>query len=102
MAKHKIYIASSWRNEFYPKVVEVLRIAGHDVDDFRNPPSGDEGFKWSNVDPNYMDWAPEEYRQQLTYPQAERQFKDARWLTMEELDSIKWLPADVEVLKALQ
>ena len=28
--------------------------------------------------------------------------EDARWLTMEELDSVKWLPADVEVLKALQ
>ena len=28
--------------------------------------------------------------------------EDARWLTMEELDSVKWLPADLEVLKALQ
>ena len=28
--------------------------------------------------------------------------EDARWLTMKELDSVKWLPADLEVLKALQ
>ena len=76
MAKHKIYVASSWRNEFYPEVVDALREAGHDVYDFRNPPSGDDGFKWSNVDPNYMDWSPEEYRQQLSCPQAERQFKN--------------------------
>ena len=76
MANHKIYVASSWRNEFYPEVVETLREAGHDVYDFRNPPSGDDGFKWSNVDPNYMDWSPEEYRQQLSCPQAERQFKN--------------------------
>ncbi|MEE1080897.1 MAG: hypothetical protein U0L19_07250 [Bacteroidales bacterium] len=76
MAKHKIYVASSWRNEFYPEVVETLREAGHDVYDFRNPPSGDDGFKWSNVDPNYMDWSPEEYCQQLSCPQAERQFKN--------------------------
>ena len=41
MAKHKIYVASSWRNEFYTEVVETLREAGHDVYDFRNPPSGD-------------------------------------------------------------
>ena len=75
MAKHKIYVASSWRNEFYPEVVDALREAGHDVYDFRNPPSGDDGFKWSNVDPNFMDWSPEEYRQQLSCPQAERQFK---------------------------
>ena len=76
MAKHKIYVASSWRNEFYTEVVDALREAGHDVYDFRNPPSGDEGFKWSNVDPNYMDWTPEESCQQLSCQQAERQFKN--------------------------
>ena len=64
------------RNEFYPEVVEALCKVGHDVYDFRNPPSGDGGFKWSNVDPNYMDWTPEEYRQQLSCPQSERQFRN--------------------------
>ena len=47
--KHKIYVASSWRNGYYPEVVTKLREAGHDVYDFRNPPSGDPGFKWSSV-----------------------------------------------------
>ena len=75
-AHHKIYVASSWRNEFYPEVVEALREAGHDVYDFRNPPNGDGGFKWGNVDPDYMEWTPEEYRQQLSCSQAERQFKN--------------------------
>ena len=55
----KIYVASSWRNEFYPSVVETLRKAGHEVYDFRNPPSGDPGFKWSNVDAGYMEWTPQ-------------------------------------------
>jgi len=73
---HKIYVASSWRNEFYSEVVDTLRDVGHDVYDFRNPPSGYGGFKWSNVDPNYMDWTPEEYRLQLSCSQAERQFKN--------------------------
>ena len=41
MMKRKIYVASSWRNEYYPEVVAKLREAGHDVYDFRNPPSGD-------------------------------------------------------------
>lgn len=76
MAKHKIYVASSWRNEFYPSVVETLRNDGHEVYDFRNPPTGDEGFKWGNVDPDYMDWTPQEYREQLSCQQAERQFKN--------------------------
>lgn len=46
MIQRKIYVASSWRNTFYPEVVARLREAGHDVYDFRNPPSGDPGFKW--------------------------------------------------------
>ena len=28
--------------------------------------------------------------------------EDARWLAMNELDSVKWLPADVEVVRALK
>lgn len=70
----KIYVASSWRNEFYPSVVETLRKAGHEVYDFRHPPSGDPGFKWSNVDADYMEWTPQEYRNRLHDPKAERQF----------------------------
>lgn len=76
MLTRKIYVASSWRNEFYPEVVEALRKAGHAVYDFRNPPSGDEGFMWSNVDPNYMEWTPQEYRDQLDCQLAKRQFKN--------------------------
>ena len=76
MAKHRIYVASSWRNEFCPEVVVALRAAGHEVYDFRNPPSGDGGFNWMDVDPNYMDWSPQEYREQLHCEKAERQFKN--------------------------
>lgn len=69
-----IYVASSWRNEHYPEVVNRLREAGLNVYDFRNPPSGDPGFKWVNVDLNYMDWNPAEYRDMLQHPKAMRQF----------------------------
>ncbi len=71
---HKIYVASSWRNVHYESVVRALCEAGHDVYDFRNPPSGDEGFKWSCVSADYMDWSPQEYREQLGHPKAVRQF----------------------------
>jgi hypothetical protein len=71
---HRIYVASSWRNEYYPEVVEALRSAGHEVYDFRNPPSGDPGFKWSSISSDYMQWSPVEYRAQLHHPKAERQF----------------------------
>jgi hypothetical protein len=69
-----IYVASSWRNEHYPEVVTRLREAGFDVYDFRNPPSGDPGFKWGNVDPGYMEWTPQKYRDMLMHPKAVRQF----------------------------
>ena len=72
----KIYVASSWRNEFYPSVVSALRDAGYDVYDFRNPPSGGHGFKWSEISPDYMDWTPEEYRQHMEDPRAKAQFKN--------------------------
>jgi len=74
VAQRKIYVASSWRNEYYPDVVAKLREAGHDVYDFRNPPSGDPGFKWGNVDPQYMEWSPQQYRDMLHHPKAERQY----------------------------
>ncbi len=37
----KVYVASSWHNEIYPKVVETLRQAGHDVYDFRRQGGSD-------------------------------------------------------------
>ena len=55
MTRRKIYVASSWRNGYYPDVVAKLREAGYDVYDFRNPPSGDPGFKWSSVSEEYID-----------------------------------------------
>lgn len=54
----KLYIASSWRNTYYPSVVKAMRGAGHTVYDFR-----DQGFRWSAVDPDYNEWKyhPERY-----------------------------------------
>lgn len=69
-----IYVASSWRNEYYPEVIVKLREAGFYVYDFRNPPSGDPGFKWGSIDPGFMDWTPSQYRNMLRHPKAERQF----------------------------
>ena len=37
----KVYVASSWRNDVYPQVLEVLRQAGHDVYDFRHQGGAD-------------------------------------------------------------
>lgn len=79
----RIYVASSWRNEFQPLVVAELREDGHDVYDFRHPEPGNDGFSWRQVDP---EWSPSEaapgrptdvaaYLKMLDHPIAERGFK---------------------------
>ena len=52
----RIYVASSWRNQYYPEVVERLRGAGHEVYDFRHPPHGGNGFRWTEIDPDALEW----------------------------------------------
>ena len=71
----KIYVASSWRNQYYPVVVKALRGAGHEVYDFRNPPQGGNGFRWTDLDDNAPNWTFEEYAEGLHHPLAERQFE---------------------------
>ena len=70
----RIYVASSWRNKYYPDVVGRLRTEGHDVYDFRNPPHGGAGFHWTDVDENAPNWTFREYEEGLRHPLAERQF----------------------------
>lgn len=70
----RLYIASSWRNQHYPSVVEALRNAGFDVYDFRNPGPGEEPFKWEFVGNDWLGWTPEQYREKLKHPRSERQF----------------------------
>ena len=70
----RIYVASSWRNNYYPEVVERLKAAGHYVYDFRNPPHGGNGFHWTDLDKNAPNWTFEEYAKGLSHPLAERQF----------------------------
>lgn len=68
--KHNIYVASSWRNEYQPNVVQVLRNAGHAVYDFREPTPGATGFQWSAIDPDWQYWDPSAYRVALNHPVA--------------------------------
>ncbi len=69
-----VYVASSWRNSYYPEVVRRLRMEGHDVYDFRNPPHGGSGFRWTDVDENAPNWTFAQYAEGLRHPLAERQF----------------------------
>jgi len=57
----KIYVASSWRNPIQPLIVCALRDFGHEVYDFRRPREDNYGFAWSEVNPEWMKWTPEEF-----------------------------------------
>lgn len=62
----RIYLASSWRNERQPELVEYLRQEGHQVYDFRAPFNGVPGFAWREIDPNWQAWSAQRYRELLT------------------------------------
>lgn len=63
----RIYVASSWRNPYQPNIVDRLRMAGHEVYDFRNPPNGVPGFAWSAAGmPDRESLSAETYREVLT------------------------------------
>ena len=86
-----IYVASSWRNPFFLDVVSRLRDAGHEVYDFRNPPHGGEGFRWTDIDENAPHWSFDQYAEGLHHPLAERQFKA-------DLDALSWADTCILVL----
>ncbi len=85
----KVYVASSWRNKYYPEVVRQLRSHGFEVYDFRNPPDGKGGFFWKDVDPNWENWTTKQYIDNLHHEWAEYGFK-------RDIDAMK--RADVCVL----
>lgn len=83
---YRVYVASSWRNTVQPVVVNVLRAQGHEVYDFRNPPSG-TGFSWAEVKPTAApgiagkgsDWeAVDDYLAMIAHPRAVEGFESDR------------------------
>lgn len=87
----KFYVASSWRNSYQQRVVEVLRMMEHEVYDFKNPTSGDVGFSWSEIDPNWLNWTTAEYLEALKHPLAEKGFNL-------DFDAMKWANICIMVL----
>lgn len=91
MNKLKIYVASSWRNDYQEQVVEVLRSMGHEVYDFKNPPHGRGGFAWSDIQEDWQAWTTEDYREALNHEIAIDGFNS-------DFDGMKWADTCVMVL----
>lgn len=79
-----VYIASSWRNPLQQGIVHLLRAARIDCYDFRKPTSNDparqqgDGFRWSEIDPSWLGWKPEDWRKALAHPIAQAGFAQDR------------------------
>lgn len=71
----RVYVASSWRNDWQPDIVRRLRQDHHSVYDFRNPEPGNTGFAWSSIDPDWQQWTWEQYREALRHPVAAEGFR---------------------------
>lgn len=67
---NRIYVASSWRNEHQQFVVAKLREAEFEVYDFKNPAPGERGFHWSDIDPDWKNWTPAQFKTALDHPIA--------------------------------
>lgn len=77
-----IYVAASWRNESQPGVIKILRNAGHQAYDFRNPPHS-TGFKWADIGLD-IPCTAEQYRTALlTHPRAAQGF-------MSDFSAMRW------------
>ncbi len=79
----KIYVASSWRNQYQQGVVTALRGLGHEVYDFKGDgdgwgvATGPGGFSWSEVDPEWQSWPDDvpRYLTGLQHPRAVEGFR---------------------------
>lgn len=90
----RVYVASSWRNDLQPWVVQALRLEGLEVYDFRAPdPGGDTpgGFQWSDIDPAWTGWDARTFREQLDDPTAEHGFE-------RDMGALRWCDACLLVL----
>jgi hypothetical protein len=50
--------------------VTLLRTLGLEVYDFRHPAPGNNGFAWGDIDPDWLEWTPEKFRDALEHPTA--------------------------------
>src|ERR1700685_2472246 len=70
----KIYVASSWRNDLQPAVVQLARSIGHEVYDFKNPPDR-AGFGWEEINKDWQSWTTQQYIDALKHPLAIEGFR---------------------------
>jgi hypothetical protein len=87
MKTEKIYVASSWRNNLQPKIVELLRGNGFDVYDFKEESRISKAFHWSEIDEEWKNWDHENYMNGLNHPLAQAGY-DSDYAAMKWADTM--------------
>ena len=87
----RVFVASSWDNKYYPEVVQALRIAGHEVYDFRNPQLCDIGNHSTQINENARNSMFEQHAEGLRISLGEKQF-------LADIDALYWADICVIVL----
>lgn len=74
----KVYVASSWRNEYYYQVLNKVIEGGHNAWDWRMPPTGGNGFRWQDCGQTGYQHGdkvkPSEWRALLAHERAQAGF----------------------------
>ena len=76
MTKLKIYLASSWQNKEYEKVLNTLRLEGYETYDFKHPENMElSSFDWEKLDKKYDRWTCSDFKKALNHPETIKAFQ---------------------------
>ena len=82
----RIYVSSSWKNEYQPALVAGLRMRGHKVYDFRHPEGRNDQSVWKDVGINEESTPCEEFSKQHNCNIAQERF-DKHFDAMNDADT---------------
>lgn len=96
----RIYVSSSWKNEYQPILVEELRKRGHEVYDFRHPDGRNDRNVWETVSEKvglsekYVNntLSPNDFKEMASTEEAEMRFCDHFCAMMQADTCILLLP----------
>lgn len=88
----KIYVASSWKNEYQQKLVALLREHGHKVYDFTRPQGDLKPSVWDTANINKDECSMVEYTKALDNPETFKRYKEHTFAMVEADTAILLLP----------
>lgn len=82
----RVYISSSWSNDFQPDLVRQLRERGHKVYDFRHPSGRDDNNVWDELGINKQSVSGKVFDAAISDPAAESRFSE-HFAAMQDADT---------------